>query len=151
MAIAAPNPDAQLVMNLLAAGAAADAQDSAGNTPLILAVKAGGLIGLKLAQLLTSFAAKRSTSRGSTSANDVLVIDAVNTAGKSALSLSVDAVAQAQRLTGARQVDAHSVEMQLLGLVLQQQPQVPKQLGSSLVQQGLRGELPDAVTAQVRL
>eukprot|EP00775_Hariotina_reticulata_P012339 gene12339-12472_t len=149
IAVAAPNPDLQLVGDLLAAGAAIGVQDAAGNTPLLTAVQAGEPAGLKLAEVLTLFATKASKSEGSTCASDALAVDAVNAAGESALSLSIAAVRQAQGRDSARQMQLHGAEVQLLGLVLQQQPQLPTQLASSLLLQGLKGQLPDAITAQV--
>ncbi|WIA15048.1 hypothetical protein OEZ85_001748 [Tetradesmus obliquus] len=106
-------PDLQLVSDLLAAGASAAAQDSpARNTPLLLAVKAGGPAGKAAAPAAG--------------------------AGKGAAAA---AAAAAQSSVDAAQ--------QLLAVVLAGRPAVPEQLGATLLEAGLSGKLPDAVTAQL--
>jgi hypothetical protein len=167
-------PDQQLVADLLAAGASAAVQDSpAGNTPLLLAVKLGGPAGLALAKLLLQ---QQSGTAGTCAGacgsalqdSEKRSIDASNTAGETALSLAAAAAlagsapagkpagapgaskAAAAAAAAAAAQSSADVAQQLLGVVLSGQPAVPEQLGAMLLQAGLSGKLPDAITAQVR-
>uniref|UniRef100_A0A383VC11 Uncharacterized protein n=1 Tax=Tetradesmus obliquus TaxID=3088 RepID=A0A383VC11_TETOB len=163
-------PDLQLVSDLLAAGASAAAQDSpARNTPLLLAVKAGGPASVALAQLLLQAGSCQEPATvagrarpGDAPLQDRCNINASNAAGETALSLAAAAAlagkaaapaagagkgaAAAAAAAAQSSVDA---AQQLLAVVLSGRPAVPEQLGATLLEAGLSGKLPDAVTAQL--
>jgi hypothetical protein len=91
-------------------------------------------------------------------------INAENAAGENALSLAAAAAlaggaaagkaapSKAAAAAAAAQSDKSCADVahELLGVVLSGQPDVPEQLGGQLLEAGLTGKLPDAVTAQVR-
>lgn len=108
----------------------------AGNTPLLLAVKQGGGVGLALAKLLLQ--ATRSN------------VDAANAAGDTAVKLAATAALAAA--AGAKKPAAASTDVAfgMLQLVVAQKPAVTEELGITLLIKGLTGVLPDTVTAQVR-
>jgi hypothetical protein len=172
-------PDQQLIADLLAAGASSAVQDRpAGNNPLLLAMKLGGPAGLALAKLLlqqqrglspvSTAGDSAGAGAGGSGLQDRCSIDASNAAGETALGLAAAAAlagsapagkpsptpaaskAAAAAAAAAAAQSSADVAQQLLGVVLSGQPTVPEQLGATLLQAGLSGKLPDAITAQVR-
>ena len=169
-------PDLQLVSALVAAGARPAApRTSDGNTPLHLAVKAGGQAGLALAKAMLQPGVRNSGQQSSlwcppstdcegaaAAAADYSStggLDAANITGQTAVGLAAAAVlgalrdtAQGGRAAGSTAaLGAADAQQELLALLLSQGPQLPEELAVSLLQHGFTGRLSDRLTAQVGL
>lgn len=141
LACSSAAPDLDLIAALINTGAPLSVQDKAtGNTPLLSALKLGGMMGLNLAKLLLEAA-------GTTA--DGCNMTAVNTAGESALTLAASAALTKANSNTAEASEDKTAAFDMLSLLLERKPEVPEQLATALLVKGLAGNLPDHITSQV--
>lgn len=138
-------PPAVLLQALLADGADAGALGAHGDSPLMLAVaRHGG--DTALVQLLLSHLGVPAAGAAAAAANG---------AGNSALSVAASAAlagaatAAAATADSCRPAGSLLSDVDMLSVLLAAQPPLPLPLGKTMLQSGLIGALPDAVTALV--
>jgi hypothetical protein len=90
-------------------------------------------------------------------------VDAANAAGETAVGVAAAAVLASVAVADSQGAGAQprgavaaaaaagqaAAQQELLVLLFHQHPKVPQQLASALLEQGLRGKLPDSLTAKV--